>query len=257
MNINYPILIILLISSFGCKNKPQEKEKLTPNFFKNLYTQEIYSKEEMQEFVDSLFAKYDSTAKESAHIHFWNHKITQINDSIIQAFKYDFRVGIDYKIRAKEYKRIGMKIPAKKLRTIYGDSIRIGGKQDKPTVINLWFIGCWGCCAEIPALNRLQEKYSGRVNFIALTPDNEKDVRKFVRKQAFNFIHVASKNDKYEETSNRPYIKTIESYPYPETIFVDKDGTIRFVEGMISKVDDIDKETKYFEMIIDNLLNEN
>jgi thiol-disulfide isomerase/thioredoxin len=254
MRFNYPSLIILIIISFGCKIKSQETEKPTPNYFRNLYTQEIFSKEQMQVFVDSLLAKYHDTTKGSLYIHFWNDKIIQTNDSIIQPFKYDFRVGIDYKVRAKEYKKIGMNIPSKKLRTIYGDSIQIGGKQDKPTVIDLWFIGCWGCRAEIPALNRLQKKYSDKVNFIALTFDNEKDVRMFLKRQPFNFIHAASKDYKYEETSLRPYIKTIESYPYPETIFVDKDGKIRFVEGMIPKNEDIDIETKYFEMIIDNLL---
>lgn len=254
MKFNYPFLIIAIIILFGCKNKSADKEKLTPNYFKNRYTQEIFSKTEMQEFVDSLFVKYQDTIKGLSHIHFWNDKIIQSNDSIIQPFKYDFRVGIDYKVRAKEYKKIGMNIPVKKLRTINGDSIQIGGRQDKPTVINLWFISCWGCRAEISALNRLQKKYSDKVNFIALTFDNDKDVRKFLKKQDFNFIHAASEDWKHKETSLRPYIKTIESYPYPETIFVDKDGTIRFVEGMIPKNEDINKETKHFEMIIDNLL---
>lgn len=257
MKFNFQILVFLLISLVGCRQKTQEKERVEPNYYKNLYTQEIFSRTEIQEFVDSLLKNYRDSIQGASHIHFWYDKIIQANDSIIQSFKYDIRVGIDYKIRAKDYNKIGMNIPVKKLRTIDGDSIQIGGKQDKPMVLNLWFIGCGGCRAEIPALNRLQAKYSDKVNFIALTYDNDKDVRKFLKKQSFNFIHAASKDWKKEETSLRPYIKTIESYPYPESIFIDKNGTIRYIEGMIPKNEDVNSETKHFEMIIDKLLTDN
>lgn len=254
MKFKYPILTILLIISFGCKNKPQEKEKLTPNYFKNLYTQEIFSKEKMQKFVDSLFVMYHDSIKGPSHIHFWNHKIIQTNDSIIQPFKYDFRVGIDYIIRAKEYKKIGMYISPKKFKTINGDSIIIGGKTDKPTLINLWFYRCGGCIAEIPALNRLYDKYSDKFNFIALSDDDAKDVKRFLRKNPFKFTQITSEDWERDETSLRPYFKEIGSYPFPENIFIDRNGTIQFIEGMIPKNKDINKETKHFEMIIDHLL---
>jgi len=54
-----------------------------------------------------------------------------------------------------------MKILPRKLLSIDGDSIQIGGKQKKPTLINLWFVQCPGCVAETPALNKIKEKYAG------------------------------------------------------------------------------------------------
>lgn len=51
-----------------------------------------------------------------------------------------------------------MKIPEQNFKSIDGEKITIGGIQHKPTLINLWFIQCPGCIAEMPALNRLKEK---------------------------------------------------------------------------------------------------
>jgi hypothetical protein len=107
---------------------------------------------------------------------------------------------------------------------------------------------------EIPALNRLVEKYRDKVNFIALTFEYEKDVLRFLKKKAFNFKHIASKNWKYDEKGLGGYIKTIESYPYPETIFVDRNGTIRYIEGLIPKGENLDSGLIYFESIIEELL---
>ncbi len=254
LKLSPPFLLILLSILFGCKNKPQEQQKLEPNYYKNLYTQEVYTPQQMKEFVDSLFVNFNDTSAAPSHIHFWNYEIIETNDSVIQSFKYDFRVGIDYKIRAKKYDKIGMYISPKKFQTINGDSITIGGKLDKPTVINLWFYRCGGCVAEIPALNRIYDKYSGSVNFIALSDDNAKDVRKFLKKTPFKFTQITSENWKRDETSLRPYFEEIGSYPFPENIFIDRNGSIRFIEGMIPKNEDKAKETKHFEMIIDSLL---
>lgn len=147
-----------------------------------------------------------------------------------------------------------MSVPERVFTTIDGEQIKIGGIQDKPTVINLWFIRCGGCVAEIPAVNRLYKKYTNKVNFIALTFDEEKDVSVFLQKHAFNYKHIASKNREDKKLSVEPFINLIESYPYPENIFIDRFGTIRYVEGALGNMDDLDLSIKHFEMIIQDLL---
>jgi thiol-disulfide isomerase/thioredoxin len=147
-----------------------------------------------------------------------------------------------------------MSVPEREFTTIDGEQIKIGGIQDKPTVINLWFIRCGGCVAEIPALNRLYKKYKNKINFIALTFDDEKEVSVFLQKQAFNFKHIASKNQKDKKLNVEPFINTIESYPYPENIFIDRFGTIQYIEGGLGNMDNLDLAIKHFELIIQDLL---
>lgn len=245
------ILIIFGIIFMSCNQKKQRPE---PGFYKNLYTHEILNKSEYNDLFGKLYKEYYDSIKGAPYITFQFESLIETKDSIIQPFKYDVRVGKEYKLRSRTYEKKGMSISSRIFKTIDGDSIQIGGNQTKPTVINLWFIGCRGCVAEIPALNRLQEKYADKVNFIAITFDDKKDVLKFLRKKDFNYKHIASKDYRYKETSTEDYLKYIGSYPYPENIFIDRDGTIKYIEGGLPSNEDLDLVIKHFESIIDELL---
>jgi len=234
-------LIIILAFTIGCNN-----ERTEPNFYKNLYTGEILKKTEFEEFKNTLRLK-NTDSIEKPNINWVFYKLEKSSDSIILNFKYDLRIGDKYLIRSKEYKKIGMKIPQQNFNSINGEKIIIGGKQNKPTLINLWFIQCPGCIEEMPALNRLKEKYSDKVNFIALTFEKKDDVQKFLKKRKFEFIHIVNVED---------FIKEIYSYSYPENIFIDKEGYIRNIEGPIlnHKNMDVNESIEYFEEIIKKLL---
>ncbi|MCW3789659.1 TlpA family protein disulfide reductase [Plebeiibacterium sediminum] len=168
-------------------------------------------------------------------------------DSIIQPFKYDLRVGMEYKQRANAYPKIGKYITPRKYLTIKGDSIQIGGKQQKPTLLNLWFVGCRGCVEEMPALNRIQEKYGDRVNFISLCSSTKSGMKLFFSKKKFTFNHIANAD---------AIVKELGSRPYPENIFIDKTGTIKYIEGGLPPAHkkDLDKVIVYFEHILDQML---
>jgi thiol-disulfide isomerase/thioredoxin len=224
-------------------------------YYKNIYTNKIIRDADMRSFVDSLNSEYSDSILGTSNIIFLINKTIEKKDSVIRFFTYDVRVGLEYLVRSREYPKIGMTIPATKFKTINGDSVQIGGVQDKPTVINLWFLKCGGCIAEIPALNRLYEKYAYKVNFIALTFDNEKDVRSFLNKMPYNYTHIASEDGKDKENNIKPFIESIESYPYPENIFVDKLGTIKYIEGGLGNMENLDIAIKHFEMILQDLLN--
>ena len=233
--------ILILTLSISCKN-----ERPQPNYYRNLFTGETLKKSEFQEFQTSFYLNYKDSIEKPKII--WNFsKLEKSADSIIQNFKYDMRIGDKYIIRAKDYKKIGMKIPEQNFKSIDGVKIKIGGKQNKPTLINLWFIQCPGCIAEMPALNRLKEKYSDKVNFVALTYEKEEDVLEFLKKRKFEFNHVVNVES---------FIKEIASYPYPENIFIDKNGKITNIEGPLpSHLDmDVDIAIQYFEGIVKKLL---
>jgi thiol-disulfide isomerase/thioredoxin len=237
----HTFLIIILVCTISCNNKRPE-----PSFYKNLHTGEILNKNEFEKFRNSLHQKNtDSTQK--TNVNFVFSKLEKSSDSIIQNFKYDLRIGDRYVVRANEYKKIGMKIPQQNFTSINGEKIIIGGKKEKPTLINLWFIHCPGCIAEMPALNKLKEKYSEKVDFVSLTFEKENDVLDFLKKRKFEFTHIANVES---------FIKEIGSYPYPENIFIDKEGFIRNIEGTIPSNKNIDVNTsiEYYEEIINKLL---
>lgn len=234
------LIIILIVLFTSCNNKRKRPE---PNFYRNLYTNETLSQSEFDTLRISIIANHDSLQRLNIGYHFYNIEIS--NDSVIQPFKYDIRIGTEYLIRAHEYEKIGMKISPKFLRTINGDSIQIGGQQSKPMLINLWFVNCGGCIEEIPALNKLKEEYSDRVNFVAMTFDNEKKVHDFLNKKDFNFTHI---------TDEKEFIDYIGTKPYPENIFISKEGTIEFIEGGLGGNPDLEMATEHFDAIIKKLL---
>lgn len=244
---------------FGCK----ESE---PNFYKNLYTGEIYTTLEHEKFIGGLYIKVsdsliknqgltnptniketrDSLLQEIRVISNYN-KIIKSGDSIIRPFYYDLRIGKEYLIRSKNFEKIGLEIIEEKHTTLEGGEISIGGKQDKPTLINLWFIGCRGCIEEMPALNLLKSKYADKVNFVAVTFDKNEDVIKFLDRKEFEFAHLTNKKE---------FIKVIATKPYPENIFIDKNGIIKYIEGGIGSGDNLNLVIEHFEKILEELINE-
>jgi thiol-disulfide isomerase/thioredoxin len=218
------------------------------DYHKNLYTGEILTKEEYKKFKDSLLTmsvtfKVTDSLKREMILSIINQEMGIRHDSTILSFKYTIRVGNEYLVRENSFEKIGTPVPVQSFLTITGEKIQLGGEQEKPTVINLWFVGCTGCVLEMPALNKLQEKYGDKVNFIAMTFDSEGKVKRFLTKKEFNYKHVADVED---------YIKLIGTQPYPENIFINKSGFIENIEGGIPENDE--KSLRYFESLIEKLL---
>ena len=103
----------------------------------------------------------------------------------------------------------------------------------KPTLINLWFVGCAPCVDEMPILNGFKESYGDSINFIALSYSSDKAVKKFLQKHAFLFEHY---------TDVKELAKKLNITSFPTNILVDKNGNVVEVMGGIPYT--LDKETK-------------
>ncbi len=228
----FKIFILIIFSLVSCNSDQPE-----PNFYRNEFTGEILTKLEFEQFNKNLVP---DTAKEKSLLGYIFPEIIKHGDSIIQPFKYDLRIDNKYIQRSMKYDKIGLSLKSHKFNLLNGESLIIGGKTDKPTFINLWFTTCSGCIKEIPILNEIQEKYKNKINFIAITFNEEKEVKKFLEKKEFNFKHLVNQKE---------FIEKIASHPYPENILIDKNGTIRYIEPQIIKY-----EINYFEEIIEKLL---
>ncbi len=218
------------------------------DLYRNVYTGEFLTKPAFDTLIMNLHNTYSDSTKGQMHMRINFLTREEINDTVIQPFSYDIRIGNEYVVKANSYEKVGMEIASKTFESVDGSNIQIGGVQEKPMMINLWFIECPGCIAEIPALNRLQERYADRVNFVAMTFENKEDTEKFLKRKEFNFIHIADASD---------YIDYIGSKPYPENIFIGRDGKIKYIEGGLphsDKKEDMDKIIEHFEYMLNTLL---
>ena len=229
-----------IVLSFSACNRKIPKV----NFYENLYTGEIIDAEDFKTFAEKLVAAYSDSTDGKAKVFFQIYQIRTSADSVIAPFKYDVRIGKAYIVRADDAReqKVNMKVEPQTFTTIEGDEITIGGVQDKPMMINLWFVECSGCVAEIPALNELRKKYADKMSFIAMTFEDKKHVEKFLNRKQFTFLHVVNAEE---------YIKYIGTSPYPESIFIDKHGYIKYVESVISGGVG---SASHFEEIIEELI---
>lgn len=94
-----------------------------------------------------------------------------------------------------------------------------------------WCAPCWG---EIPALNKMVEKYDGKVKFIMLFWDTEKGAKRMAKKLDERIFLVAAKS----ENENRSSIRTsgfIHKLDYPSAYLInDKKRILDFKRGALS-----------------------
>lgn len=116
------------------------------------------------------------------------------------------------------------KIPQFDYNTIEGKNINSETLKGGATVMCVWATWCGDCIREIPELNQLVAKYKddNRVNFIALSDEDEATVRKSLNKFPFKFDHVVNS----KEYSDK--IKTGIVKHFPQVLVIDSDLNIVF-----------------------------
>ncbi|HJS54904.1 MAG TPA: TlpA disulfide reductase family protein [Chitinophagaceae bacterium] len=100
--------------------------------------------------------------------------------------------------------------------------------KGKVLVINFWFTACKPCIQEIPHLNKLVAHNDDAVVFIAPAPENETQIKKFLKKYSFDYCIIPSSLD---------YITAMNIENFPTHLVIDKEGIIRQV--FIGYADDI------------------
>jgi len=227
-------IVIILIILLSCREKTL--------YYKNLDSGEIYTESEFSNLGKTIAEKYKKDSLD-LKINFSLKKKYSKKDSLIQPFGLDVRVGENYIIsssnRDKIYELIGIDLPFFELKSITDSLLTKNDIIGKPSLINFWFTDCPPCVKEIPELNRLKEKYSDKINFIAITFDNKKDVLDLLEKTDFNFIQIINAQD---------YIDQIGIRAYPKNVFIDKTGKIRLIEGQF--FENLETIEKYLDKLL-------
>ena len=134
----------------------------------------------------------------------------------------------------KEGPEIGSLAPAFQLSSLDEQTTyEVGGKRDKPVILNFWASWCGPCDIEAPDLVKLYDKYKDQVDLYGVNVtkhDTVRGAKDFVKEKALNFPILMDKEGKTEDT--------YKVYAYPVSFIVDRDGVIRYrIDGGQSVAD--------------------
>jgi peroxiredoxin len=138
---------------------------------------------------------------------------------------------------------IGQEAPAFTLNDLEGKPISIKDYKGKVVFINFWATWCPPCKEEIPSLNKLHKKYSGK-DFAVIgisTDDSKKAIVKFLKKHKVDFVIPHDKDGKI--------MREYKVFSLPTSFLIDKQGKI--IEKFLGPHDWIEKD---FLKKIENLM---
>ncbi|QYR23444.1 TlpA family protein disulfide reductase [Paenibacillus sp. sptzw28] len=125
----------------------------------------------------------------------------------------------------------GYSAPTLMLPDLNDKDVAIGGKRDKPTIINFWASWCGPCETEAPDLQALSQKYGDRLDLYGINAtsyDRERQAREFVIQQNLTFPILMDRDGKATE------LYKVSSFP--TSLLIDSKGIVRErIPGIISK----------------------
>ncbi|NVN96268.1 MAG: TlpA family protein disulfide reductase [Bacteroidetes bacterium] len=110
------------------------------------------------------------------------------------------------------------------------DSTFINKQLKNVVMYNFWFIQCSPCVYEIPILDSLAIEFSGKVDFIAITFNEKKEVFDFLKEHPFGFTQILMNSRKIES------LDVTKGYP---TTVITKDHKIIYWKSGGSSADTI------------------
>ncbi|MFY0643245.1 MAG: TlpA family protein disulfide reductase [Bacteroidia bacterium] len=135
--------------------------------------------------------------------------------------------------------QVGKQLPEFNYTSIDGELISSSGIENRPIVINVWATWCGSCLQEIPALNRLKDKYKDSdVVFLAFSDEPKSTIEYVLDRYEFNYTQVPNAGTFIRKIKTR-FVKT-----YPQNIVVNRKGEIVFeiTEGNTDIYKDLDRE---------------
>lgn len=125
---------------------------------------------------------------------------------------------------AKSGLKPGAAAPSFTLTGLDGKTYQVGGKRDKPLVVNFWASWCDPCKEEAPDLVRLSDKYKQNLDVYSVNVtmyDQLAKAKEFVNQYKMTFPILLDE----KETAYRKY----NGVAFPTNVFIDKNGIIQDV----------------------------
>jgi cytochrome c biogenesis protein CcmG, thiol:disulfide interchange protein DsbE len=209
--------VVIFFSSCMYAQNKNEHLKESKEFYKN-GTAKLMSKVEYDSFI---VQKNRRTISSGMRLIPEIISEKQNGDSIIYS--------VDFHIRTTNNKMIGKALPDFTFKDIDGKVVKLADLKGKPIILNLWFIECPPCIAEMPTLNAIKDRYANTdIQFLSITYESKEKVKKFLQKTNMNYRIIPSIGN---------YYKFLDSN-FPQTIFVNRNGIITDVQnGMTAMYD--------------------
>ncbi|MFT4604949.1 MAG: thiol-disulfide isomerase/thioredoxin [Rhodothermales bacterium] len=124
-----------------------------------------------------------------------------------------------------------------------GDVRTPGSSSGEVRFINFWATWCAPCLAEMPAIARLHDDYTDRVEFIMVSMDEELDLAtRFLESKGYGLTPVRPAS---------PIPQSLTTGLIPTTVVVDRNGRIAVHEAGMA-----DYDSRSFRDVLDRLLDE-
>lgn len=111
--------------------------------------------------------------------------------------------------------------PAFELTALDGKAYNVGGKREKPLVLNFWASWCGPCEEEAPQLARLYEKYKDQLDLYAVNVtknDTVEEAKLFAKRYQFTFPVLLDE----ELAAAQKYRFTV----IPTSFLIDRNGVV-------------------------------
>jgi thiol-disulfide isomerase/thioredoxin len=119
---------------------------------------------------------------------------------------------------------IGAPLPDITLTTLDGETIRLRDLAGQTVVLNFWATWCVPCQREMPLLQQLQDERAD-VRVITITDPHlgqtERTIREFLARYKLSLTVALAEE-------NGPLFRLFEVVQIPTTVFVDREGIVRF-----------------------------
>lgn len=103
---------------------------------------------------------------------------------------------------------------------IKGKKYKLSELKGKVVALNFWFVECKPCIMEMPELNELVEEFKGKeVVFLAIAINNQKQLKKFLKKTDFKYKVISSG----QSVSDSYGVKG-----FPTNVIIDQNGLIQY-----------------------------
>jgi thiol-disulfide isomerase/thioredoxin len=110
-----------------------------------------------------------------------------------------------------------------------GKEFQVGGKREKPLLINFWASWCGPCHEEAPMLQRMYEKYGSQFDLYAVNVtkgDRIQSAKQFAKQYGFTFPVLLDKQGKAADDYRLMFV--------PTSFLVDKEGKLVEVIHVLS-----------------------
>ncbi len=115
---------------------------------------------------------------------------------------------------------VGQLAPNFQLQDLAGNVVELAAMRGQPVVLNFWATWCIFCVSEMPALQRLAERFGSEITIIGVNVGQSlSDASAFATNEQITYPLVLD--------SNGDVTENYRIYAMPSTFVIDRDGVIR------------------------------